>query len=77
MASGLQVEPQCSQARPSTVTVLRLLMTAVHSIPTCLQCVSRGALCWSRCADSGDIVDYLEDKFTELPLGKQNSPPHV
>ncbi|CAK0781401.1 hypothetical protein CVIRNUC_005364 [Coccomyxa viridis] len=28
-------------------------------------------------ADSGDIVDYLEDKFTELPLGKQNSPPHV
>ena len=58
-------------------TMLRLLMTALHVIHTCLQRISGDAFCWSGCADSGDIVDYLEDKFTELPLGKQNSPPHV
>ncbi|CAL5221318.1 g3490 [Coccomyxa viridis] len=28
-------------------------------------------------ADSGDIVDYLEDKFPEVPLGKQDARPHV
>ena len=71
---GLHVPQHVSDLASNGLTCVYLqwsLPRVSHALRVSAQCSAVERV------DSGDIVDYLEDRFPEVPLGKQDAEPHV